>query len=260
MFTLKKKKIANVDLSFYQTTEGNQMIVLLHGWGASKERLLPLGKALSKKEWQVLIPDLPGFGKSGPPPQPWGIGEYADFVLRTLNCLYGKKKTYIFGHSFGGRLAIKIASLQPNQIAGIVLCGSAGISRPSVLKRSLFLILAKIGKLILPRSEKFRKLIYKLAREHDYERTRGVMRETFKLVISEDLKPLLPKVSVPTLILWGTEDKMTKYADARIIASAVQHSRLVSFAGLGHRLPYERPKLLAERITDWRKTTPLHPS
>jgi len=253
MLSLKKKKIDGISLSFYQSIKGNQVIVLLHGWGTTKEKLLSLGKALSKNEWQVLIPDLPGFGKSSLPPKPWGVSEYVDFTLKTINKLYGKKKVFLFGHSFGGRLAIKIASLYPNKIAGIILCGSAGISRPSFLKRGFFLVLTKLGKMIFPKSEKPRQLIYKLAKEHDYEKTKGVMRETFRLVVSEDLKPLLSKIKTPTLILWGTKDKMTKYADARIIAAKVKHSELVSFPGLDHKLPYEKPELLAERITEWRK-------
>lgn len=253
MLNLRKKKINNVSLSFYQSTRGSQVIVLLHGWGASKEKLLPLGKALSKKEWQVLIPDLPGFGKSGSPPKPWGVGDYADFIMKAINKLNGEKKTYLFGHSFGGRLTIEIASLYPNKIAGIILCGSAGISRPSFLKRGFFLVLAKVGKIIFPKSEKHRQLVYKLVREHDYEKTKGMMRETFKLVVKEDLKPFLSKIKTPTLIFWGTEDKMTKYADAQIIATKVKHAELVSFPGLGHKLPYEKPELLAEKIDKWSK-------
>lgn len=245
--------LANVDLGFYQLGRKGSLIVLLHGWGASKEKLLPLGKALSRKEWQVLIPDLPGFGKSDSPPKPWKVDDYADFILEVINKLYGKKKVYLFGHSFGGRIAIKAASLYPNKIAGIILCGSAGISRGNLLKRIFFLIPAKIGKVIFPKSKRYRQLIYKLAREHDYEEAEGVMRETLKLVIREDLKPLLPKVKIPTLILWGEEDKITKYADAKMIKSKIKHSKLISFPGLGHQLPYQRPKEVAWGITKWHK-------
>ncbi len=251
MISLKKRKISGVSLSFYQSTKGSQEIVLLHGWGSSKEKLFPLGKALSEKEWQVVLPDLPGFGKSDLPPKPWGVSEYANFIIKTVSKLYGKRKVFLFGHSFGGRLAIKIAALYPNRIAGIILCGSAGISRPSLLKRNLFLFLAKTGKLIFPKSGKYRQLIYKLAREHDYEKTKGVMRESFKLIVGEDLKPLLPNLKSPTLILWGKEDRMTKYADAQIIAARVREAELVSFPGLGHKLPYEKPELLAKKITEW---------
>lgn len=243
------------DFSFYSLGKAGPIIVLLHGWDASKEKLLSLGKALAEIGWRVLIPDLPGFGKSSLPSRPWGVGEYSDFILKVIDKFYGKKKVYIFGHSFGGRLAIKVAALYPKKIAGIVLCGSAGISRGNFLKRIFFLLLAKIGKLIFPKSEKFRQLIYKLAKEHDYEKTKGVMRETFKLAISEDLKPLLAKIKIPTLILWGTEDKMTPIADGFILKKAISKAKLVLFEGEGHKLPYEKPKEIARVVNSWSQSS-----
>ncbi|OGV89643.1 hypothetical protein A2Z41_03970 [Microgenomates group bacterium RBG_19FT_COMBO_39_10] len=253
MIIQRKKLIARLNLSYYQSTKGKDLIVLLHGWGASKEKLLPLGKALEKQNWQILIPDLPGFGETKPPPKLWGVNEYAQFVLKIIEALDGKKNIYLFGHSFGGRLAVKMVSLYPQKIKGIILCGSAGISRANFFKRSLFLVIAKLGKAILPKSHSYRRLVYKLAREHDYEKTKGVMRQTFKLVIAEDLRPLLSKIKISTLICWGLEDKETKFADAQIINSQIKNSQLISFPGLGHKLPYEKPMLLAEKITEWKE-------
>ncbi|HUV42388.1 MAG TPA: alpha/beta hydrolase [Patescibacteria group bacterium] len=253
MIIQKKKLIAKINLSYYQSTKGEDLIVLLHGWGASKEKLLPLGKALEKQNWQILIPDLPGFGKTKPPSKPWGVNEYAQFVLEIIAALDGKQNIYLFGHSFGGRLAIKIASLYPQKIKGIILCGSAGLSRANFFKRTFFLVIAKIGKVILPKSHSYRRLVYKLAREHDYEKTKGVMKQTFRLVIAEDLKPLLSKIKLPTLICWGLKDKETKFADAQLINSRIKNSQLISFPGLGHKLPYEEPRLLAKKITKWKE-------
>lgn len=253
MISLKRKSINKINLSYYQSAQGKDLIVLLHGWGASKEKLLPLGKALEKQNWQVLIPDLPGFGKTKPPSRPWKVGDYAQFILRTVMSLDNQGKIYLFGHSFGGRLTIKMASLYPQKIKGIILCGSAGISRGNLFKRIFFLMMAKIGRLILPKSHFYRHLVYKLAREHDYEKAKGVMKQIFKLVIAEDLRPLLSKIKIPTLICWGLKDKETKFSDAQIINNQIKNSKLISFPGLGHRLPYEEPELLAKRITEWKK-------
>ena len=255
MNAAKKLFLENINLSFHSLGKTGPMIVLLHGWGASKERLFPLGKALTEIGFRVLIPDLPGFGKSSLPSRPWGVGEYADFISKVIDKFYGKKKVYLFGHSFGGRVAIKIASRYPKKIAGIALCGSAGISRGNFFKRIFFLILAKTGKQIFPQSERPRRLIYRLAREHDYEKTRGVMRETFKLVISEDLNPLLPKIKIPTLILWGTEDKMTPVTDGFILEKTIPKAKLVLFEGKGHQLPYEKVKKIARVVNSWSQSS-----
>ncbi|KKQ43294.1 MAG: alpha/beta hydrolase fold protein [Microgenomates group bacterium GW2011_GWC1_37_8] len=118
----------------------------------------------------------------------------------------------------------------------------------------VFSTLAKTGKvfLITPKlAVKFRKLLYKAAREHDYEKTQGIMKEIFKKVISEDLRPLIPKIKVPTLVLWGEEDKMTPIKDAHFIKSALPGSKLVTYKRQGHKLPYEKPEQLALEIEKW---------
>lgn len=245
--------LGEIKLSYFLLGKGDKEIILLHGWGASKDKLLSLGESLEKRGWRVLIPDLPGFGDSSLPSKPWDLSEYSELILKLIDNFWPGRRVYIFGHSFGGRVVIKLTSLSSGKIKGAVLCGSAGISRANILKRLSFLLLAKIGKVISPKSDKLPQLIYKLAREHDYEKTEGVMRETFKLVVGENLKPLLSKIKAPTLVIWGKEDKMTKHADAIIINSKIKKSELVSFSGQGHQLPYQEPEKLAEQITKWAK-------
>jgi pimeloyl-ACP methyl ester carboxylesterase len=245
--------LGEIKLSYFLLGKGDKEIILLHGWGTSKEKLLSLGEFLEKRGWRVLIPDLPGFGDSSLPSKSWDLSEYSKSILKLIDNFWPNRKVYVFGHSFGGRVAIKLAGLYPEKIMGTILCGSAGISRANILKRLSFLLLAKTGKVVSPKSEKLRQLIYKLAREHDYEKTEGVMRETFKLVIDENLKPLLSKIKAPTLVIWGKEDKMTKHTDAIIINSKIKKSKLISFSGQGHQLPYQEPEKLAEQITKWAK-------
>src|SRR6185436_19423391 len=123
---------------------------------------------------------------------------------------------FFFGHSFGGRLAIKLGAMQPESLSGLVLCAAAGVSKVNPIKRYAFLVLAKIGKIILrvlPVVEKVRPWLYKLAREHDYEKTAGVMREVFRKVVAEDLESAAMQITLPTLLLWGRQDTITKLAD-----------------------------------------------
>jgi pimeloyl-ACP methyl ester carboxylesterase len=227
-------------------------IVLLHGWGANSKKLKPLGKELEKLEWRVFIPKLPGF-ELGVPREIWGIGDYARYVLKKARKYFCKDSFYIFGHSFGGRIAIKMAVDIPN-ISGVILCATGGISRGNPFKRAIFFILAKAGKalLIIPPGARFwRKLLYKLAREHDYEKAQGVMREVFKKVISEDLRSSISKIQLPTLVLWGEEDQVTPISDGKFIKSKLPGAKFVSFRGQGHKLPYKKPAEIAQEIEKW---------
>lgn len=231
----------------------NKNIVLLHGWGAETKKLEPLKKELEKLGWVVFLPKLAGFEK--PAPQNiWGIKEYSHYIYEEVSSVFGNNNFFVFGHSFGGGVAIKMASGNSKNLQGVVLCSTRGISRGKLMKRLVFATLAKAGKFFFKTSEfaqGFRKLLYKAAREHDYEKTSGVMREVFKKVIAEDLKPILTKIKIPTLILWGENDRMTPVGDAYFIKSVIPQSKLVVYKQEGHKLPYERPGHMAHDIEKW---------
>jgi len=69
----------------------NKRIILLHGWGANIEKLIPLGKELKKLGWRVFIPKLPGFDRP-PPKQAWGTKEYGQYVLTKSQKFFGREK------------------------------------------------------------------------------------------------------------------------------------------------------------------------
>ena len=228
-------------------------IVLLHGWGAETKKLEPLKEELETLGWDVFLPKIPGF-ENPPPDKVWGIEEYSDYVYKEIKTRFLNQKFFLFGHSFGGSTVIKLASRNPVDLVGIVLCAPGGISRGKFLKRILFTTLAKTGKvlLIIPGlAGEFKKLLYKAAREHDYEKTEGIMRDVFKKVVSEDLKPALKKISVPTLILWGENDKMTPISGASLVGQSIKQSKIRLFKEEGHRLPYNKPRVLAREIDKW---------
>lgn len=215
-------------------------IVLLHGWEARAGKLEPLAEELKKLGWKVENFELPGFGLPAPK-QVWGVGEYADWVTKKMGGGY-----VVFGHSFGGRVAIKLAAR--GAVRGAVLCAPGGLSRLNGMKRGLFGVLAKVGKII--GLDKYKAVLYKLAREHDYERANGIMREIFKKVVDEDLRPEVLKIKIPALVLWGKEDKMVPVSDGEWVKEQIG-VKLVLFDGQGHRLPYELPGKAAKEIDIW---------
>src|SRR3989344_511590 len=228
-------------------------IIILHGWGAVTYKLEPLKKELEKFGWTVILPKLAGFERPAPK-EVWGIKEYSEYVIDEAKKIFGNNKYYIFGHSFGGGIVIKLASENPKNLSGVILCATRGISRGKSVKRLVFALLAKTGKifLITPQiANEFRKLLYKAAREHDYEKTQGIMRKIFKKVISEDLRPLVSKIKLPVLVFWGRSDKVTPVADAYYIKSALKTSKLVTYKDQGHKLPYEKSRKLALEIEKW---------
>jgi pimeloyl-ACP methyl ester carboxylesterase len=226
-------------------------IVLLHGWGASSAKLSDLSAELEKIGFNTFSPKLPGFELNNPK-TPWSVDDYSKFVLSESDKLFGNDKYFLFGHSFGGRVTIKSANHK--RVSGIILCATGGISRPKPLKRFVFIFFAKAGKsllLIKPLAGYFRRVLYKLSREPDYGNTAGTMRDTFKRVVSEDLKKLIKNINKPMLVLWGDEDRMVNVSDAYKIKKLNPKSTLKIFENRGHRLPYELTKDLAKEIEVW---------
>lgn len=231
-------------------------IIILHGWGSRIEKWQPLKKELEKAGFEVFLPYLPGFGQAKPPKKPWSVSDYVNWLKNYLK-EKSLKNYFLIGHSFGGRLAIKLASQKPTGLKGLILINSAGIKPRNYFKRLIFFILAKVGKIIflLPPfcflAYSARKTLYQLAREKDYFKTRGVMRATFKKVISEDLKGYLRKIKTPTLILWGKKDSSTPLQDGELMARFIPGSRLFVFPKAGHSLPWQLAKEVAQKIVQF---------
>lgn len=229
-------------------------IVLIHGWGSSVERLQTLSRELKKLGWNTLPLKLPGFNLA-PPKEVWGVDDYAKYVAEAADAKFNGEY-FVFGHSFGGRVAIKLAA-RKSETQGIVLCSAGGISRPGNLRLTIFYFLAKTGKMLLlirPVAVLFRKLLYKVARTHDYEVISDPMvKKIFRKIVSEDLKKPITLIKSPTLILWGENDGITPVKDAHTLKAGLKTSKLKIFEGEGHVLPYRKPKAVAEEIAKWAK-------
>lgn len=166
----------------------------------------------------------------------------------------------LFGHSFGGRVAIKYAAKHPEQVRALILCAAAGIKMPDTIKKRALKVLAKIGKQILrvPPLSKFdtiaRKALYRIAGSYDYMHGKGVMVDVLVKAVEEDLTPLLPRIKIPTLLLWGTADRATPYKDGQTMARFIPGAKLVTFEGERHNLPKHIPNRLAHEIKQYLDT------
>ncbi|PIQ74182.1 MAG: hypothetical protein COY11_03185 [Candidatus Portnoybacteria bacterium CG_4_10_14_0_2_um_filter_44_20] len=235
-------------------------IIILHGWGATVKSYGRLKPLLEQGGNSVFVFDLPGFGKEALPPRAWSVGDYADWVENKIREELDSRsrrndngsKFILYGHSFGGRIAIKIAARRPEGLRGLILCDTAGVTPRPKTKIAIFSFLSKIGNVTfsLP-SLKFlrplaRKFVYWLSGERDYHYLQGdVMRETFRAVVSEDLSSFLPKIHTPTMVVWGEKDRMTPLGDAYAINRGIAGSKLEILGKIGHNPHLETPEKLA---------------
>jgi pimeloyl-ACP methyl ester carboxylesterase len=235
---------------FYKTI-GNMAspaLIILHGWGISGSDFYRLANLLSK-HFYVVVPDLPGFGQSPEPPSPWSVTDYAKTVLSFMR-EQEISSASIIGHSFGGQIAIVMASLSPGRIQNLVLTGASGVEAfylKRSTKRLVYLVAGKILKWFtwIPLVQRIKDRFYK---HRDYQKVTGVMRETFKKVITERQNRACQKVECPTYLLWGNDDQLTPVYDADLINSLIPKSKLKIFSNVGHNLPYAKPHEFAKEV------------
>jgi pimeloyl-ACP methyl ester carboxylesterase len=229
----------------YDRSGKGRCILLLHGWGASKENFSEIYHDLAGS-FEVVTIDLPGFGESPAPSSDWTVGTYAELLPAFFKSIGIEEIYAVIGHSFGARVAIKALSQQLLKPEKVVLIGAAGIKHSNTVRNTLFRIAAKIGKTILKLpilsryAESSRKRLYDAAGSTDYLRSDETMKIIFQATIQEDLSGDAKLIEQPTLLIWGSEDQEAPLADARYFHSVMPNSQLKIVQEAGHFVHNEK--------------------
>ena len=186
-------------------------MVLLHGWGGSRESLRGIGTLFQRTHTVHLI-DLPGFGDAPPPPPDWDTVRYTDLVEGLLadRC---PGRVLLVGHSFGGKVALRLAARKSSRVTGLVLMGVPGLPlrrlSPVRWRRLMIRLLRRVIRIGRPLIGS-KALDWHTRRfgSKDYLEA-GPLRSLLVRVVNEDLTECARSVSCPVLLLWGTSDTET---------------------------------------------------
>ena len=210
-------------------------VLVLHGWGAHIEAVAPISAAL-REVCDVVAVDLPGFGQSAVPPQPWGVADFSRWVVGLMDEL-GIERAHLVGHSHGGRVAIHLATEHPERVDRMLLIDSAGIRAPRTARWYWKVGLAKVGKyaakLLGPLGRRIQRVLVGRAASTDYAAA-GPMRPTLVRVVNEDLSDRLPRIARPTLLVWGALDEDTPLWMGKRMEELIPDAGLVVFEGARH--------------------------
>lgn len=241
---LQQITVNNLQIAHVVTGDGPP-VLLLHGWGANSELLWPLAEKLVRRGYRVYAPDLPGFGQSDEPPQAWSVFDYADFVRAYLDA-NNLQQVYLFGHSFGGRLALILGADSAARIHKIALSNSAGVRPKTPLLPTIRLRVYKAIRGGLE-SVGLQSLAATLRERYnarygsaDFQQVSGVMRETFVQVVNEDLLSYAARVKPSVLLFWGDADTDTPLWQGELLEKTIPDAGLVLYEGAGHYAYLER--------------------
>ena len=234
-------------------------IVILHGWGLSKDRYDGLVRELRNQHFQVFAVDFPGFGKSETPNRPQTLSDYAAFLHAYLTD-HAVKAPILLGHSFGGRVALKYQVMYPGKVHALILTGTPGFTPVPKKKLMLVIAMAKIGGFVfsLPIinffQEYVRRWYYYAAGARDYYRAEGIMRMTFKNIVRENLLDYMRSVRVPTYLVWGAQDIITPVWIAQKMNKEILHSKLTVIPNSDHGVSFKNPVEFVAVILPWLET------
>jgi len=209
---------------------------MLHGWGQTLESLLPLGELI--RPWaRVHLIDLPGFGASSMPEGDWDTSQYAKRILSYMD-YNGLKQVDLLGHSFGGRVAIGLASKYPDRVRRLVLINSAGLlpRRSPVQKlgmgwiKWLGVALSLLSSFFGPGLKEWHIQRYG---SEDYKNA-GPLRGTLVKTVTEDLTHDASEIKAPTLLIWGEQDTTIPLEMGCRFQCLIAGSKLVQLPGKDH--------------------------
>ncbi|MGH2491575.1 MAG: alpha/beta fold hydrolase [Candidatus Limnocylindria bacterium] len=258
--------------------------VLLPGMGATAVALAPQARALRALGYTTHVIELPGFGLAPALRKSDArFSQLADLVLHVTGEL-GIERAVFLGHSLGGGIALQIALRRPASVAGLVVIAPAGLGRSMLWAYKLYCV-PLIGRALLRPYERGtgaflrRFLIGRARRDDDHFIGQLLRRDRRSAATTRSIRAivwanqparwrrlfLLPLPGgeqlgftlrghvaalrdIPTLVLWGTDDRVFSARDARVFRVANPSAEVHLARGIGHMLPLEAPRWANEHI------------
>jgi pimeloyl-ACP methyl ester carboxylesterase len=213
------------------------VVLMMHGWGQNLHSMRLLGDLLSK--WnQVIIVDLPGFGQSPKPDADWDTTQYAERMAKYIEA-EKISPVHLVGHSFGGRVALRLASHFPDKVKSVVLINSHGLQRKLTGKRKFksmrSKLLGKSCKLIdgMFGTKTFQTWFSPKFASADYLNA-GPMRNIMVKAVMEDVTEDARKIQAPTFMLFGEKVDETPVEFGERFKQLIKNSQLVVLPGKDH--------------------------
>lgn len=201
----------------------NKKIYILHGWAYSTEKWEPFVEELKRKDIESVLLKIPGL--TAPLDEVWNLDNYVEWLKKIVD--KEKGRVILLGHSNGGRISLAFSIKYPEKVSQLILINSAGVYHNEIsirLKKFIFGTVAKIGKNIKD-IRVVRSIFYKFVKEHDYEKANPLLRQTMRNLINEDLSEKVRQISLPTLIVWGQNDKITPLQDGKLFNQQIKNSK-----------------------------------
>jgi pimeloyl-ACP methyl ester carboxylesterase len=214
-------------------------VVGLHGWARTREDLTGVLTGFNAVAF-----DLPGFGASPEPTRAWGSEDYAELIAEAVATL-GKPQV-VLGHSFGGRIAVKLAASRPELVSGLVLTGVPLFQRESSPALPYRAVRWAHKRKLVP--EKLMERMRQRYGSRDYRRAQGTMRSVLVKVVNEKYEDDLTQIKCPVELVWGQDDTAAPPEFAERACTILGDAHLQVIEHVGHMTPLSAGDALHDAI------------
>ncbi|MDH3696463.1 MAG: alpha/beta hydrolase [Nitrosopumilus sp.] len=235
-------------------------ILFIHGLGSSADRWGNIPKSLSANFHTISL-DLPGFGESDKPlSMDYTIENFRDIVINFMNLLAINDKTSIVGHSLGGYIASEVTMQNKIDVERLILIDSSGfLKKPTPLLKEYLCVamnptndnVRNIFEQMVSDSTKIPlKLVESFIKRINLSNAKYAFKLTLENSTNTQIKLDRLKLidSVPTLIIWGVEDKVIPLQHSELFKKSIPNSHIEIIPDAGHAPFTEKPEQICELI------------
>jgi pimeloyl-ACP methyl ester carboxylesterase len=234
-------------------------VMLVHGLGGSAEDWRYLAPYLAKAGFRVVMPDLPGYGRSEQPADfSYSVPDEAAAVVGFLDSL-GLKQVELGGWSMGGWIVQRVASDHPERVRQLMLFDSAGVYEKPAWDMRLFTPatpaeLNQLEALLMSYPPKVPGFIARDILRVSKKEAWVIHRSVDAMITGQDTTDkLLPGLKMPVLIVWGAEDRLTPLSQGERMHRLAPQSELEVFPGCGHLAPIQCAVQIGPKVVEFVK-------
>ena len=249
-------RVGGIDVHAWVGGQGHPLLVL-HGTGGN--RGFTRWARQVAEHYTIWAPTHPGFGRSGDAPWMDGIDDLARFHLWFIETA-GLGRPHVMGHSIGGWTAAEMATMSPGSIDRLILVAPVGLKPESGEILDVFFYspqqlrdMTVHDPKTIPEWNELYGTPPTPAELEIVERNREMTaRLTWKPYMHNPrLAHFLPRVTNPTLLVWGREDRTVPLECGELYRRALPNARLTVLDKCGHAPPIEHPDAFARLVLDF---------
>jgi pimeloyl-ACP methyl ester carboxylesterase len=253
-------RVNGLEIAYERVGEGPPL-VLVHGAAVDSRMWQPQLAGLAD-EFTVVAWDEPGAGRSWDVPAGFGLADYADCLAALIDAL-DLGPSHVAGLSWGGTVAQELYRHHPELVATLILVDTYAGWKGSLPEEEVRARLEGVRQMLAAGAGEFDPVLpglfagdppaefLPLLEEMAADVRPESMRTALFVMAEADQRELLPRIAVPTLLIWGESDGRSPLSVARQLEQAIPDTKLAVIPGAGHVSNLEQPELFNDIVREF---------